>query len=236
MTHWPAVLQACCVAPLHLVAFAAWHVVPSQQAPSHTNPPAQLAAHWCVEVLQAVPVGQSPGPLQPQEPVDSQADPTDAPVQIEHFPLFVPQAAPAVPEAHCPVVELQQPVLHVAEVLQLFEQTCVLKLHAWYSGQSVEAAQPHCPWVQWLLPVQAPQAAPWVPHWPSLSVVTQFPLESQQPVAQFADVHLSTQLPPVQVCAPVHVLHDPPPLPHVEDPSSVWHWPSNPQQPAAQLN
>jgi hypothetical protein len=181
------------------VAFAAWQVVPSQQDPSHTKPPEQLDAHWCVEVLHAVPVGQSPGPLQPHEPLDSQAEPTGAPVQIEQFPLLVPHATLAVPEAHRPVVELQHPPLHVAEAPQVFEHACVVRLHAWLGGQSAELAQPHWPWVQWLFPVHAPHAAPWVPHRLSLSAVKQLPLESQQPVAQLVGVHLSAQLPPVQV-------------------------------------
>jgi hypothetical protein len=63
----------------------------------------------------------------------------------------------------------------------------------------VELVQPHWPATQWFVPVQPPHEAPFVPHWVSLIVVWHTPLESQHPVAQFAEVHLSTQLPPVQV-------------------------------------
>jgi hypothetical protein len=83
-------------------------------------------------VLQAIPVGQSPATLQPQEPVVvSQADPLLAPVQTLHVAAPpIPQAALAVPCAHVFVAELQQPALQVADAPHAAEHMCVVRLHA----------------------------------------------------------------------------------------------------------
>ena len=83
--------------------------------------------------------------------------------------------------------------------------------------------------------MQAPHIAPLVPHWLSVIVVTQVPVESQHPFVQLVAVQLSTQLPPAQVCALEHVLHDPPPVPQVVADSCVWHCPSIPQHPVAHV-
>jgi hypothetical protein len=76
---------------------------------------------------------------------------------------------------------------------------CVERLQAWYIGQSADFAQPHCPFSQWYVPVQVPHDVPIRPHWVSLMAVWQTPEESQHPVAQLAEVHLSTQPLPIQV-------------------------------------
>jgi hypothetical protein len=129
-TQSPFVPQVWGVTPLHVVALGSWQFIPSQHAPSQTNPPAQLLEHLCVVVLQALPVGQSPGTLQPQEPVDSQAVPMVAPVQTLHVSPPIPQLALAVPCVHSPVAALQQPALQVADAPHPFEHACVVRLHA----------------------------------------------------------------------------------------------------------
>jgi hypothetical protein len=75
-----------------------------------------------------------------------------------------------------------------------------------------------------------------VPHWLSDIVVKQVPAESQQPVAQLAEEHFSTQPPPVQVWDPLQVVQDPPPVPQSADDCCVWHCPSVPQHPVAHVD
>jgi hypothetical protein len=64
----PQVLQLAPVAPQAAGALPATQLVPSQQPPLHTSPLAQLVEQVCDDRLQAVPLGQSPGTLQPHTP------------------------------------------------------------------------------------------------------------------------------------------------------------------------
>jgi hypothetical protein len=102
-------------------------------------------------------------------------------------------------------------------------------------GQSVLDAQPQLPETQWLLPVQPPHVAPFVPHCPSVVAVTHVPLPSQHPFGQLVELQLGVHEPFVQMSAAPQGVQEPPPVPHValED---AWHAPSLPQQPCEQLD
>jgi hypothetical protein len=152
--------------------------------------------------------------------------------QLIQEPL-APHAAGAVPTWHVP--PLQQPPLQGEDVLQAVEH--VPALQASFAGQSDADKQPQRPATQWLVPVPEHGAHDWpfVPHTESLSVVTHVPVVSQQPPAQFAEVHLSTHCLLVHACAWPQVLHEVPPDPHADVDSSVWHWLSVPQQPPAHV-
>jgi hypothetical protein len=106
-------------------------------------------------------------------------------------PPSTPHAAlSAVPGTHVPADE-QQPPLQLMAELHPTPQVWATGLHAWFAGQSVEVAQPQLPWMQWLVPVQAPHDAPIVPHSLSVVLVTQVPVGSQHPLGQVAAVHLA---------------------------------------------
>src|SRR5882724_5802259 len=176
--------------------------------------------HWWMPILQAVPTGQSAGPLHPHAPP-------------------APQVVLPVPCAHWLVVGSQQPPLHATDAEQSALQVWFV-WHAWYIGQSAEVAQPHAPCTQWFVPVHGPQAAPFVPHAASSSAVTQLPFSSQQPAAQLAGVHLSVHTPLLQLCDFEHELHGSttavPPLPaaSLAAPAAA-SWPPSPPSPAAVL-
>jgi hypothetical protein len=111
---------------------------------------------------------------------------------------------------------------------------CVERLHAWFAGQSAVALQPQAPAMHWLLPVQGPQAAPFVPHaWLDVAVM-QVPVASQHPLAQLVGVHFGPHVPVVHVSVVPQIAHDTPFSPQVLS-DEVSHCPPVEQQPPGQL-
>jgi hypothetical protein len=97
--------------------------------------------HRCVEVLHAVPVGQSVARLQPQAPL-IQAEPIALPAQVTQAMPFEPQVVCAVPTLQVPA--LQQPPEHGEPGgEQLVVHWCAA-LHA-PLAQSPATLQPHWP-------------------------------------------------------------------------------------------
>jgi hypothetical protein len=114
------------LAPHSLAAVPLTQVPPVQQPPLHGELALQPATQLCVVVLQAEPLGQSLGPLQPQLPA-THAWPAVAAVQSLQVPL--PHALGALPDAHWPLAA-QQPPLHGWVALQLEVQWLVATSHA----------------------------------------------------------------------------------------------------------
>lgn len=177
-------------APQPLHAFVpVWHDVPSQHPPLQVSPPAQLVPQTLA--VQAWALGQSPGAAQPHVPDDWQKWPAVDVEQSVHAPPSAPHdALSAFPVTHVPADE-QHPPLQLTPELHPAPHVWATGSHAWFAGQSVDVAQPQLPWTQWLEPVQAPHAAPIVPHSVSVVLVTHVPVVSQHPLGQVAAVHLS---------------------------------------------
>lgn len=210
--------------------------MPSQQAPLHVSGPLQVVPHF--EAEHALPVGQSPAALQPHVPPSWHTWPLLCVVQSRHVPPVLPQSVPpAAPVWHVPLPRSQHPVLHSSvtpPTTHVPPHPWVVRLHAWFAGQSEVALQPHTPDTHWLLPVHGPQAAPLVPHaWVDVAVM-QVPVASQQPLGQLVGVHFATHVPAEHVCAVPHVVHDTPFTPQLPS-DDVSHCPPAEQQPAGQL-
>ncbi len=221
------------MAPHPLHAFnAGWQLVPSQQPPLQVSPPVHFVLH--APEPHASPAGQSPAAPQPHVPPSSHTCPVLCVEQSTQAPPLTPQRVPpAAPDWQRPEVTLQHPVLH-ASVTPLTTHVplheCVATLHAWSSGQSVVAAQPHWPLMHWLFPEHGPQLAPFVPQaWLDV-LVMQVPVASQQPVGQLVGVHFGWQVPEVHVSSAVQLAQEMPAVPHVAS-ADVSHCPVAEQQP-----
>jgi hypothetical protein len=172
--------------PHTLLVLPVAQVVPLQQPPSHGCEPLQVVTQVCVDRLHDEPLGQSPGPLQPQAP---------PPVAVRHTrprldEVQSTQAAPpppqfirSVPAAQVPL--LQQPPLHGWLALHTVVQVCELKSQAWLTGQSVCTLHAQPPLTQaWplVLALQSMQALPVVPQVVPPRPVLQVPLLQQPPL------------------------------------------------------
>ena len=125
----------------------------------------QLVVHWCVVVLQAVPLGQSLTLLQPHAPLARQAVPAALPTQLPQTPWPVSaHIAWVFPGWHVPAEAAeQQPPLHTWPLAQLVVHACVVVLQALPVAQSVAALQPQTPLTHSFpaaAVVQSAQAAP----------------------------------------------------------------------------
>lgn len=122
--------------------------VPPVQLPFWQQPPLQgwvgeqLAVHWWLVVLHAIPAVQSEAEKQPQPPF-AQAWPVALAAQLRHARPLDPQDAPAAPGAQTP--PLQHPPLQGCVAEQLEVQRCVVALQALPVAQSLDEAQPHSP-------------------------------------------------------------------------------------------
>jgi hypothetical protein len=124
--------------PQALVAVPGAHTPPLQQDPWHGWLPLQVVTHWCVVGSQALPLGQSPAPLQPQ-PLAPHTTPRLLVLQSTQAPPLTPHWVGAVPPVHVP--PLQQPPLHGSSSLQWVPHLCVLPSHERPLGQSAELLQ-----------------------------------------------------------------------------------------------
>jgi hypothetical protein len=127
----------------------------------------------------------------------------------------------------------QHPELHVRVLpftTQLFEQVSVERSHAWYIGQSAVVVHPHLPCTHWLVPLQAPHAAPFVPQFEVEVLVMHTPDELQQPVGQFVCVHEEVHVPASHAVPAMQLMHEVPAIPHVES-DDCSHCPFSEQQP-----
>jgi hypothetical protein len=123
-----------------------------QHPPLHGCENEQEVVHWCVDVLQAVPDGQSVVELQPQVPVaNTQMWPLRLAVQSTHAPPEMPQLDGILPPLQ--VVPAQQPPLHGCDEEQVPVQACFEMSQAVSDAQSVAALQP--------------QAVPLMQRWPA---------------------------------------------------------------------
>ena len=159
--HWPPPLtgsQACpCVlAPQPLQApplLPHWlTAVPATQVPPAQHPPLHgwvAALHWvvqrCVAVSHAVPAGQSPTELQPQNvrsPVVTHSAPLALVAQLTHAgaALVTPHAVPVLPCVHTPA--LQHPPLHPRLPAHEVVHACETGSHACPTRQSEAFVQP----------------------------------------------------------------------------------------------
>jgi hypothetical protein len=193
----PQLMQLFPVSPQAASAVPAAQVPALQQPPLHWKPPAQLVEHSFVVVLQALPVEQSPGTVQPHLPATQTW--LSAPVeQLRQAPPIAPQALAAVPATQ--LVPSQQPPLQARPPTQLDWQVCVVVLHACIDGQSVAALQPQLPPARQAWPsglaLQSLQLLPVAPHLVCVVPPTQL-VPSQQPPLQVS--------PPRQLTAQVLV-------------------------------
>jgi hypothetical protein len=193
MHAWPARLavQSTHVPPDAPHAFAAAppaQLVPLQQPPLQFCELEQVVEHKCVEVLHALPAGQSVVALQPQLLPPMHTWPLALMVQSTHTVPPEPHEPAALPPTHAPLVMplgmLQQPLAHGDEALQPEPHRCVAMLHA-VPGQSVDELQPHalithaCP----LADVeQSRQARPLAPQLAAPVPPLQLPAEQQPPL------------------------------------------------------
>lgn len=118
-----------------------------QQAPLHGELFEQAVVHRCVDVLQALPAGQSLAELQPHAPPPVTAVHTWPMLEVEQS-TQAPPVEPQPPELLVPGEQLparQQPPLHGADDEQVDLQVCVEGSHAVIAGQSLAVEQPHAP-------------------------------------------------------------------------------------------
>jgi hypothetical protein len=169
--------------PHALTMLPATQLVPLQQPPLQVWPLAQLVEHRCVVVLHALPLGQSPGSVQPHAP-PMQLCPFALEVQSRQLPL-APHALGVLPGWQVPP-EPQQPPAHGCVGPQKVVHLCAPTSHEPPGGQSPPELQPQLPAMHTLPRLDFEQSWQVLPSAPQ--VVSELP-KVQVPLAQQPPLH-----------------------------------------------